>query len=177
MNTKTITGLNEYQELCSRTCPNSNGVNMTLGLCGEAGEVADIVKKIEFHGHPFDDKTIGKLKLELGDVLWYVAMLASHLGFSLSDVAVANQEKLLRRYPDGFSSSDSINRELSTEENGTIKISFDNFTESQLSTIIENAIVAINKKKADSYLEGVIQRHQKAELSETLREFMEVCDE
>lgn len=105
-----IFGLDEYQEMCLRTCPNINGINMVLGLCGESGEIADIIKKIEFHGHPLNDVNIEKLKLECGDVLWYVAMLAKFLNFTLSDIATANQEKLKKRYPNGFESKRSLER-------------------------------------------------------------------
>lgn len=48
-------------------------LNAALGLCGEAGEFADIVKKITFQGHPYDLDACAKLYKELGDILWYVA--------------------------------------------------------------------------------------------------------
>lgn len=78
-----------------------------LGIAGEAGEVADLLKKVIGHGHPID---VAKLVKELGDVLWYVAVLASVYGVLLSDVAAANRAKLMARYPDGFSTERSINR-------------------------------------------------------------------
>lgn len=79
-----------------------------LGIAGEAGEVADLVKKHVGHGHPLD---VAKLKYELGDVLWYVAGIASAVGLSLSDVAAGNLEKLRARYPEGhFSTERSISR-------------------------------------------------------------------
>lgn len=78
-----------------------------LGIAGEAGEVADLVKKHIGHGHPLD---VEKLKRELGDVLWYVAGLAELHGLWLSEVATANIEKLETRYPNGFNTADSIAR-------------------------------------------------------------------
>lgn len=72
---------------------------MALGLCGEAGEVADMVKKAAWHGKPLDPSA---MQQELGDVLWYLAELATTLGFSLDAIAAVNLEKLQRRYPDGF---------------------------------------------------------------------------
>ncbi|MBM5797594.1 MAG: hypothetical protein FJ050_04215 [Cyanobacteria bacterium M_surface_7_m2_040] len=76
----------------------ANPIYPTLGLCGESGEVADKVKKvIRDRGGVFDDALRDDLKLELGDVLWYVAQLCTELGLSLEDVAVANLEKLASR--------------------------------------------------------------------------------
>ena len=70
-----------------------------LGISGEAGEVAEIAKKHLGHGRPLD---IDALRLELGDVLWYVAALAAECGMTLDGVARANVEKLRKRYPNGF---------------------------------------------------------------------------
>ena len=71
----------------------------TLGLCGEAGEVADLVKKATWHGRELTDAELTK---ELGDVLWYLADLATARELNLSDIAQANLDKLAQRYPDGF---------------------------------------------------------------------------
>jgi NTP pyrophosphatase (non-canonical NTP hydrolase) len=76
----------------------------TLGLTGEAGEVADYLKKVRGHGHPLDPE---KMKKELGDVLWYLAVLADSFGFTLNEVAQANVDKLRARYPNGFTIADS----------------------------------------------------------------------
>lgn len=70
-----------------------------VGLSGEAGELLDNVKKVEFHGHPLDRE---KIRKELGDVLFYTALTAIKFGFSLSDIAAGNVEKLNARYPKGF---------------------------------------------------------------------------
>jgi NTP pyrophosphatase (non-canonical NTP hydrolase) len=76
----------------------SNPLYPTLGLCGETGEVADKVKKvIRDRGGRFDAEVCEDLRLELGDVLWYVAQLATELGLSLEDVAQANLAKLASR--------------------------------------------------------------------------------
>jgi NTP pyrophosphatase (non-canonical NTP hydrolase) len=78
-----------------------------LGLAGEAGEVADYIKKVHFHEHDFDE---AKLKDELGDVLFYLAMMCEAHGFRLEDVAAANLAKLRSRYPNGFSAKASRER-------------------------------------------------------------------
>lgn len=77
------------------------------GLAGEAGEVCDLLKKTHGHGKPYDAE---QMKKELGDVLWYVANLADAHGFTLSDVAKANVDKLRARYPEGWSVERANNR-------------------------------------------------------------------
>lgn len=71
-----------------------------LGLAGEAGETVDLLKKVLYHGKSLDRE---KLKLELGDVLFYLADIAEKYGIPLSEVAEGNVEKIDARYPTGFS--------------------------------------------------------------------------
>ncbi len=78
-----------------------------LGLAGEAGEVAEQIKKALFHLHPLN---IADLKKELGDVLWYAAALCTQYEIDLGEVMELNISKLQTRYPAGFNSGDSINR-------------------------------------------------------------------
>jgi len=103
--------LDEYQNLALRTNPTKdfekNVINAALGLSGESGEVADLIKKWKNQGHSLDEN---KLIEELGDVLWYVSLMAHTLGYTLSEVATINIEKLKKRYPYGFDSNKSINR-------------------------------------------------------------------
>lgn len=75
-----------------------------LGLAGEAGEVADTVKKAVFHQHGIDRDELIK---ELGDVLWYAAGLCTQLDIPMSDVMERNIDKLRKRYPDGYNSAAS----------------------------------------------------------------------
>jgi NTP pyrophosphatase (non-canonical NTP hydrolase) len=71
----------------------------TLGLAGEAGEVANIVKKIQRdHGGVITDETRAKLKDELGDVLWYISACADELGLTLNEIAEYNVQKLAKRH-------------------------------------------------------------------------------
>lgn len=101
--------LNFYQMLAWRTRGDGQMLNiMALGLAGESGEVCDLVKKHLGHGHPLDKE---KMKKELGDVLWYIAVMARLLEIDMESIAVANIEKLRARYPDGFSTERSMNRE------------------------------------------------------------------
>lgn len=104
--------LDEYEAAARRTHPNmgENEREMMLaglGLAGEAGEFADLVKKHVFHKHPLDRE---KAKKELGDVLWYIVCGAASLGVTLEDVARANVAKLAARYPNGFSPEASLKR-------------------------------------------------------------------
>lgn len=103
--------LNGYQIAAMRTAGMENKIyrlgNFALGIAGEAGEVADYIKKVLYHGHPMDKD---KLCKELGDVLWYIATLADTACFTLEEVARVNIEKLKKRYPEGFNKERSINR-------------------------------------------------------------------
>lgn len=77
---------------------------LTHGLTGEAGEVADLIKKLHGHGKTYDETEVLH---ELGDCLWYLANLAFEHGFTLSEVAEANSKKLRKRYPKGFTVEDA----------------------------------------------------------------------
>ena len=106
-----------YQELAARTLldapprPLSDHeamvVRNALGLAGEAGEFADLIKKMVFHGHHVPRE---KLISELGDVLWYIAASALKLDIPLDLVMRANIGKFAARYPDGFCQEASKNR-------------------------------------------------------------------
>ena len=105
--------INEYQTAALRTAQTDKLtarellLNSALGLCGESGEVADLVKKHRFQGHDLDFDHIAK---ELGDVAWYLAVGAYAIGFDLESIFRMNIEKLEARYPDGFSADRSLHR-------------------------------------------------------------------
>lgn len=82
-------------------------LNGVMGLCGEAGECIDLVKKARFQGHELNTE---KLAEELGDVAWYLAVAAHGLGIPLSSILEGNVEKLMKRYPGGFDKARSMNR-------------------------------------------------------------------
>ena len=84
-----------------------------VGISAEGGEFLEIVKKITFQGKPYDEASVNHLKIELGDVLWYVAQACMALDVSLDDVIAQNITKLAARYPEGhFDSYFSENRRI-----------------------------------------------------------------
>jgi len=93
----------DYQSEASQTALYPRRLNNleypTLGLAGEAGEVANIVKKIQRdHGGVINDEIREKLKDELGDVLWYISACADELGITLDQIAEHNVQKLAKRH-------------------------------------------------------------------------------
>ena len=72
-----------------------------VGITAEGGEFTEIVKKIVFQGKPYDESNIEHMKIELGDVLWYVAQACMALEVKFEDVIARNVKKLESRYPDG----------------------------------------------------------------------------
>lgn len=83
-------------------------VDGAMGMCGEAGEASEIIKKYTFQNHTLDTEHLAS---ELGDVLWYIAYTADTIGYPLSRIMEINQEKLQARYSDGkFDAERSRNR-------------------------------------------------------------------
>ena len=104
--------INEYQKLAMTTLnpelsPKEVLINGVMGLCGESCEAIDIVKKHISQGHELDKE---KLVKELGDIAWYLAETAYALGVDLEEVLEKNIQKLKNRYPDGFTTENSVNR-------------------------------------------------------------------
>ncbi len=104
--------VSEYQKLAMKTLNPTLSrkdvlINGVMGLCGEAGEAIDIVKKHLHQGHELDKKALAK---ELGDIAWYLAETAYALDIPLEDILRANLDKLQKRYPEGFSSDRSRER-------------------------------------------------------------------
>ena len=102
----------EYQKLAMTTMnPAVDSIgqlsNAVLGLCGESGEIADLLKKYLYQGHGLDPEHIAK---ELGDVLWYIALACTATGTSMDRVMQMNIDKLKARYPEGFDTDRSVNR-------------------------------------------------------------------
>ena len=82
-----------------------------VGMSAEGGEFMEIVKKMIFQGKPYNDDNVRHLKIELGDILWYVAQACIALDISLDEITDMNIDKLSKRFPDGhFSEYYSENR-------------------------------------------------------------------
>lgn len=113
---------NEFQEQANRTLLRTPDFDITpaqvmiswnaVGLAGEAGEVLELIKKGMFHQQGIDHQ---KMKKELGDVLWYVAALATDMGLTLEEIMQHNIDKLKARFPDGWKSDRSTFREGEAE--------------------------------------------------------------
>lgn len=104
--------INEYQKLAMRTLNPALSqkdvlINSVMGLCGEAGEVIDHVKKWLAQGHTLDRDQLAK---ELGDVAWYLAEAATALELPLEQIFQGNIDKLMQRYPEGFDCERSMQR-------------------------------------------------------------------
>ena len=96
----------EYQKLSRKTAiypdAGNNFIYPTLGLAGESGEVAEKIKKVlRDNNGAVDEGRRDDIAKELGDVLWYVAQVASELGLSLDEIAGLNIEKLYSRLERG----------------------------------------------------------------------------
>jgi NTP pyrophosphatase (non-canonical NTP hydrolase) len=81
-----------------------------IGICSEGGELLDLVKKILFQGKEPTPELREKIKLELGDVMWYVQQVLIWSGWTLEEVLAENTKKLTGRFPEGFSVDKSENR-------------------------------------------------------------------
>lgn len=106
---RVVTG-NTYQKEAMRTANAMHGdllQNGVMGLCGEAGECVDLVKKHLFQGHELNKEHLAK---ELGDVDWYLAVTAEAIGYDLNVILQMNVKKLRDRYPNGFDEERSKHR-------------------------------------------------------------------
>ena len=87
-------------------------LHAAIGLCTESGEVQDALKKHLFYGKPLDKVNLAE---ELGDIFWYMAILADTLGVSFDEIQEKNIAKLKARYGAKFSEAAALNRDLDTE--------------------------------------------------------------
>lgn len=103
----------DYQKLASRTMDfvrmdyADQECHALHGMVSEIGELHSLYQK-EYQGHSFDEE---HAKLELGDLLWFIAEYCTVNDWSLGDIAQMNIDKLAKRYPEGFSRERSLHRE------------------------------------------------------------------
>lgn len=100
---KAIANLKECQELCKKTAnrfedPEKEIMSWGLGVAGEAGDLAGCIKKTIGHKN---DQTVG-IRENIGDTMWYMAMICNFYGWDMDEVLAENIEKLRKRYPEGF---------------------------------------------------------------------------
>ena len=100
-----------FQMLSRTTARAMHGI---LGIADEAGELANALKGHLFYGKPFDHANVAE---ELGDIMWFMSLTATALGFSLEQIATANIAKLAKRYPEKFTEflADEANRDRDAE--------------------------------------------------------------
>ncbi len=130
-------------------------VNGALGLAGEAGEVADLLKKAFYHDQGLTQAINNKLIIELGDVLWYVALLAQALGVTIDEIMQLNIAKLKARYPEGFdavrSSTKNEQAEQAAIRSGS---SIDTSSQEAIQHMRKGVDMAYNKPEQEAVLTG-----------------------
>jgi NTP pyrophosphatase (non-canonical NTP hydrolase) len=100
--------LREYQDLCRRSAkrfetPEKEILTWGLGITGEAGDVASCIKKTFAHDN---DQRAG-IRENIGDAMWYAAMICNFFDWDMQDVLDENIEKLRKRFPQGFTTQDA----------------------------------------------------------------------
>ncbi len=144
-------------------------LNASLGLSGEVGEVNDIIKKYMYHGHKLDDDTKEKIILELGDVCWYVALMAWAIDKTkFEDVLNKNIEKLEKRYHGEFSTEKSVNRKEDSDNSCEEK---KNDCEFEFETTLSNdewsKIVRYCENDVDAQEEYYVRKSKEGEEKDT----------
>ena len=89
------------QELEGEGFPSERLLTAAVGMCAEAGEFTEIVKKMIFQGKPVNEENLYHMKRELGDIMWYIAQACMGLRTSIDEIIEMNVEKLEARYPGG----------------------------------------------------------------------------
>ncbi|MFA4871954.1 MAG: nucleoside triphosphate pyrophosphohydrolase family protein [Patescibacteria group bacterium] len=105
--------LKQYQEFCKSTAkkfdnPELEIATWGLGLAGEAGDVASCIKKTFAHKNDIT----GGIKENIGDTLWYAAMICNFFGWSLEEIFQDNVNKLKERYPEGFTIENAYHEKI-----------------------------------------------------------------
>lgn len=95
-----------------------NNVNMSIlhGLVGLSTEVGEIAEEMHAALAEGRELNMGNIVEETGDLMWYLALILRECGVSFEDAAKKNIEKLSKRYPDGFTTQDAVNRDIDAEQ-------------------------------------------------------------
>ncbi len=105
---KLVERLNELEGQCANV---PRLMTAAFGISAEAGELAEIIKKIFLQGKPYNEENIIHMKKEAGDILWYMSQLCIALDTTFEELMEINYQKLSARYPEGtFSVYKSENR-------------------------------------------------------------------
>ena len=96
-----IAFVNRLRELEGDDCEIHRLLTAAVGLSAESGEFMEIVKKIIFQGKPYSEDNVRHMKIELGDVMWYLAQACMALDTDFDELMAMNVEKLGKRYPEG----------------------------------------------------------------------------
>lgn len=144
-------------------------LNASLGLSGEVGEVNDIIKKYMYHGHKLDDDMKEKIILELGDVCWYVALMAWAIDKTkFEDVLNKNIAKLEKRYHGEFSTEKSVNRKDDSDNSCEEKINDCEFEfETTLSNEEWSKLVRYCENDVDAQEEYYVRKSKEGEEKDT----------
>ena len=117
MNKNKIKNLKEYQKLCKKTAQKFKDkekeiLTWGLGIAGESGDTAGCIKKTFSHKN---DQRAG-IRENIGDTLWYAAMICNFFGWDLDEILNENIAKLKKRYPKGFSKKDAKRKGIDWNE-------------------------------------------------------------
>ena len=96
-----IAFVNRLRDLEGDDCEIHRLLTAAVGISAEGGEFMEIVKKIIFQGKPYSEDNIRHMKIELGDVMWYLAQACMALDTDFDELMAMNVEKLGKRYPEG----------------------------------------------------------------------------
>ena len=96
-----IAFVNRLRELEGDDCEIHRLLTAAVGISAEGGEFMEIVKKIIFQGKPYSEDNVRHMKIELGDVMWYLAQACMALDTDFDELMAMNVEKLGARYPEG----------------------------------------------------------------------------
>lgn len=110
----TVTESKDFEAIGARLSQPENIrlLHAAIGLATESGEVLDQLKKVAFYGKPLDKVNLAE---EMGDLFWYMAIMADTLGVSFSDIMAKNIAKLKQRYGSKFTEDAALHRDIPAE--------------------------------------------------------------